>query len=45
VSVRVGHSRQGSVVRFLPPLIITAEQVDEAARRFARALAAAVERV
>jgi diaminobutyrate-2-oxoglutarate transaminase len=37
--------RHGSVVRFLPPLIITAEQIDEVARRFARALAAAVERV
>ncbi|UXY55506.1 aspartate aminotransferase family protein [Pseudomonas tohonis] len=34
--------RHGSVVRFLPPLIITAEQVDEVARRFARALAAAL---
>jgi diaminobutyrate-2-oxoglutarate transaminase len=37
--------RHGSVVRFLPPLVITAEQIDEVARRFARALAAAVERV
>ncbi|MCQ2995893.1 aspartate aminotransferase family protein [Pseudomonas syringae] len=37
--------RHGSVVRFLPPLVITAEQVDEVARRFAKALAAAVERV
>lgn len=37
--------RHGSVVRFLPPLIITAEQIDEVARRFARALAAAVGRV
>lgn len=37
--------RHGSVVRFLPPLIITAEQVDEVARRFAKALAAAVRRV
>ncbi|MGF6594370.1 aspartate aminotransferase family protein [Pseudomonas sp. 2835] len=34
--------RQGAVVRFLPPLIITAEQVDEVAARFARAVAAAV---
>jgi diaminobutyrate-2-oxoglutarate transaminase len=33
------------VVRFLPPLVITAEQVDEVARRFAKALAAAVGRV
>ncbi|MCD5971728.1 aspartate aminotransferase family protein [Pseudomonas quasicaspiana] len=37
--------RHGSVVRFLPPLVITAEQVDEVARRFAKALAAAVGRV
>lgn len=37
--------RSGSVVRFLPPLVITAEQVDEVARRFARALAAAVQRL
>ncbi|QBF25988.1 aspartate aminotransferase family protein [Pseudomonas tructae] len=34
--------RQGAVVRFLPPLIITAEQVDEVAARFARAVRAAV---
>ncbi|WP_275630248.1 aspartate aminotransferase family protein [Pseudomonas sp. 273] len=34
--------RHGAVVRFLPPLVISAEQVDEVARRFARALAAAV---
>ncbi|MEE1925814.1 aspartate aminotransferase family protein [Pseudomonas sp. 148P] len=34
--------RHGSVVRFLPPLVITAEQVDEVAAIFARALAAAV---
>ncbi|MGH8380889.1 aspartate aminotransferase family protein [Pseudomonas sp.] len=34
--------RQGAVVRFLPPLVITAEQVDEVAVRFARALAAVV---
>ncbi|PWU30813.1 diaminobutyrate--2-oxoglutarate transaminase [Pseudomonas sp. RW407] len=34
--------RHGAVVRFLPPLIISAEQIDEVARRFARALAAAV---
>lgn len=37
--------RHGSVVRFLPPLIISAEQVDEVASRFARAFAAAVEAV
>jgi len=37
--------RHGSVVRFLPPLIITAEQIDEVAGRFAKALAAAVGRV
>jgi diaminobutyrate-2-oxoglutarate transaminase len=35
--------RHGSVVRFLPPLIISAEQVDEVADRFARAFAAAVD--
>ncbi|HCI2762291.1 TPA: diaminobutyrate--2-oxoglutarate transaminase family protein [Pseudomonas aeruginosa] len=34
--------RHGSVVRFLPPLIIGAEQIDEVARRFARALGAAL---
>jgi diaminobutyrate-2-oxoglutarate transaminase len=34
--------RHGAVVRFLPPLIITAEQVDEVARIFGAALAAAV---
>ncbi|WP_191832702.1 aspartate aminotransferase family protein [Pseudomonas fluorescens] len=34
--------RQGAVVRFLPPLVITAEQIDEVAARFGRALAAAV---
>lgn len=34
--------RHGSVVRFLPPLIITNEQVDEVARIFARAVQAAV---
>ncbi|WP_136477406.1 aspartate aminotransferase family protein [Pseudomonas sp. DG56-2] len=34
--------RQGAVVRFLPPLVITAEQVDEVAVRFERALGAAV---
>lgn len=34
--------RHGAVVRFLPPLIITAAQVDEVVERFARALAAAV---
>ncbi|HEX8592572.1 MAG TPA: aspartate aminotransferase family protein [Pseudomonas sp.] len=37
--------RHGSVVRFLPALIITAEQIDEVARRFARALVAALKRV
>ncbi|MEK1943709.1 MAG: aspartate aminotransferase family protein [Pseudomonas sp.] len=35
--------RHGSVVRFLPPLIISAEQVDEVASRFSRAFAAAVD--
>lgn len=34
--------RHGSVVRFLPPLVITAEQVDEVAEIFGRALNAAV---
>lgn len=34
--------RQGAVVRFLPPLVITAQQIDEVAERFARALRAAV---
>jgi len=34
--------RHGAVVRFLPPLIITAEQIDDVAARFGRALAAAV---
>ncbi|MDF0734266.1 aspartate aminotransferase family protein [Pseudomonas entomophila] len=34
--------RHGAVVRFLPPLIISAEQVDEVADRFARAVQAAV---
>ncbi|XXY54888.1 diaminobutyrate--2-oxoglutarate transaminase [Sorangium sp. So ce269] len=33
--------RHGSVVRFLPPLIITAAQIDEVARIFGQALAAA----
>ena len=33
--------RHGSVVRFLPPLVITAEQVDDVAERFADAVAAA----
>jgi diaminobutyrate-2-oxoglutarate transaminase len=37
--------RHGAVVRFLPPLIISAEQIDEVARRFAKALAAALKRV
>ncbi len=34
--------RHGSVVRFLPPLIITAQQIDEVAGIFERAVAAAV---
>lgn len=34
--------RHGAVVRFLPPLIISAEQIDEVAERFARAVQAAV---
>ena len=34
--------RHGSVVRFLPPLVISAEQVDDVAAIFARAVAAAV---
>jgi len=34
--------RHGAVVRFLPPLIITAEQIDEVADRFAQAVQAAV---
>ncbi|TBU72198.1 aspartate aminotransferase family protein [Phytopseudomonas daroniae] len=34
--------RHGSVVRFLPPLIITAEQVDQVARIFAKAVQAAI---
>ncbi|EKT4468334.1 aspartate aminotransferase family protein [Pseudomonas putida] len=34
--------RHGAVVRFLPPLIISAEQVDEVAGRFAKAVRAAV---
>ena len=34
--------RHGSVVRFLPPLIISAAEVDEVADIFARAIAAAV---
>ncbi|NAT39932.1 diaminobutyrate--2-oxoglutarate transaminase, partial [Pseudomonas syringae pv. actinidifoliorum] len=34
--------RHGSVVRFLPPLVITAEQIDEVAEIFGRALNAAV---
>lgn len=33
--------RHGSVVRFLPPLSITAAQIDEVARIFGEALAAA----
>ncbi len=35
--------RHGAVVRFLPPLIITAAQVDEVIDRFSRALAAAIQ--
>ena len=34
--------RHGAVVRFLPPLIISAEQIDEVAGRFAEAVHAAV---
>lgn len=34
--------RHGAVVRFLPPLIISAEQIDDVAQRFAEALIAAV---
>ncbi|MFV3382831.1 aspartate aminotransferase family protein [Pseudomonas sp. NY15354] len=34
--------RHGAVVRFLPPLIITAEQIDDVADRFAQAVQAAV---
>ncbi|MBJ9977281.1 aspartate aminotransferase family protein [Pseudomonas sp. S75] len=34
--------RHGAVVRFLPPLIISAEQIDDVAERFARAVQAAV---
>ncbi|WP_295473023.1 aspartate aminotransferase family protein [uncultured Pseudomonas sp.] len=34
--------RHSSVVRFLPPLIITAEQVDQVARIFARAVESAI---
>ncbi|QXI36945.1 aspartate aminotransferase family protein [Pseudomonas xantholysinigenes] len=34
--------RHGAVVRFLPPLIISAEQIDEVAARFAEAVRAAV---
>ena len=34
--------RHGAVVRFLPPLIITAEQVDEVADRFGQAVLAAL---
>ncbi|OTJ38762.1 diaminobutyrate--2-oxoglutarate transaminase, partial [Pseudomonas aeruginosa] len=34
--------RHGSVVRFLPPLVITAGEVDQVAEIFGRALAAAV---
>ena len=34
--------RHGSVVRFLPPLVITGGEVDQVAEIFGRALAAAV---
>lgn len=34
--------RHGSVVRFLPPLIVSAEQIDQIARIFAKAVVAAV---
>jgi len=34
--------RHGAVVRFLPPLIISAQQIDEVAQRFAEAVDAAV---
>ena len=34
--------RHGSVVRFLPPLVITAAEVDRVAEIFGRAVAAAV---
>jgi len=34
--------RHGSVVRFLPPLIVSAEQIDQIARIFAKAVAAAL---
>ncbi|MCY1410268.1 Diaminobutyrate--2-oxoglutarate aminotransferase [compost metagenome] len=34
--------RHNSVVRFLPPLVITAEEIDQVAQIFARALPAAV---
>jgi len=34
--------RHGAVVRFLPPLIISGEQIDDVAQRFAEALRAAV---
>lgn len=34
--------RHGGVVRFLPPLVITAAEVDQVAEIFGRALAAAV---
>ncbi|NWD90097.1 diaminobutyrate--2-oxoglutarate transaminase, partial [Pseudomonas sp. K5002] len=34
--------RHGSVVRFLPPLVITAVEIDRVAEIFGRALAASV---
>jgi diaminobutyrate-2-oxoglutarate transaminase len=39
--IEVG-GRHSSVVRFLPPLIITAEQIDEVARIFAKAVTGAL---
>lgn len=37
--------RQGSVVRFLPPLIITASEIDQVAAIFGNAMAAAITRL
>jgi len=34
--------RHGAVVRFLPPLVITAAQIDQVAQIFSKAVAAAV---
>ncbi|WP_263143474.1 aspartate aminotransferase family protein [Pseudomonas sp. RIT-PI-AD] len=36
--------RHGCVVRFLPPLVISAEEIDDVVQRFARALQAALRR-